>query len=439
MNVNFNHQNAEMLSRSLDGSLSLMPLSDIFQWVEVSRRSGTLIVNNDESIKRFYFEHGALVFVWSECEGERLCEELAEEFNIPEGRILEHLNVAEQLGISCLGYIASQEGVSQESLNDMITSLVKKILSNTVIWKVGHFRFCDFLPPSMHSSPVTLTTSHLLLDSIILADEEHLDDNAGVDRVLDEIFEQIRKGTMDIPPIPADMGKLMALINKLDPNLDDIIAVITDPLLVIKIFRVCNSPYMGHHGKINTLREAVIYMGMKSVLSIVTVHALSGFSPANADRVHQVLHHSLMVGMIAKQISKDMHEDREQAFVCGLLHDLGWIVMIEILSNYDIPADKQRDMIRDHHATIGYLVAKKWNFSEEIQDVIRYHHDPGQECGAANMVRIIHMSDMLARNEVPLDEEEIPFKTNSTANPVFPFSDSLEELSQEIESILAPL
>ena len=78
------------------------------------------------------------------------------------------------------------------------------------------------------------------------------------------------------------------------------------PLLVIKIFRVCNSPYLGHHGKINTLHDAVVYMGLKSILSIVTVHALSGFSPGNIDKVHRILHHCLMVGMIAKQISLEL-------------------------------------------------------------------------------------------------------------------------------------
>jgi len=55
MQASFNHQNAEMLSRAFEGSLSLMPLSDIIQWVEVSRRSGTLIVNTDEEVKRLYF------------------------------------------------------------------------------------------------------------------------------------------------------------------------------------------------------------------------------------------------------------------------------------------------------------------------------------------------------------------------------------------------
>jgi len=361
------------------------------------------------------------------------------EFKIPAERILEHLNNAEQLGISCLGYISSQEEISQDRMNIMVSSLVKKILSNTIVWKTGHFRFCDFLPQSVLSSPITMTTSQLLLDSMILVDEEHLSDNNGVDGVMDEIFEQIRKGTMYIPPIPADMEKLMKLINDLDPNLDDIIEVIIDPLLVVKVFRVCNSPYFGHHCKIKTLREAVIYMGVKSILSIVAVHAISGFSPINVDRIHHILHHSLMVGMIAKQISKDICGDMEQAFVCGLLHDLGHIVMLEMLSNYNIPSEKQNDMIRDHHTTIGYLVAKKWNFSEEIQDVIHNHHDPDRECVNADLVRIIHISDMLARNEVSLGDSEMMYGKNNSIEVVFPFSENLDELAVEIETILAPL
>jgi putative nucleotidyltransferase with HDIG domain len=439
MQLNFGDQNDEKLSRSIEGSLSLMPLSDVIQWIEISRRTGTLIANNDIVVKRFFFQNGRLIFIWSEQEGERICDALKDQFSLQPERIMEDLRNAEQLGISCIGYISSEEGIPIEQLNSMISSLAEKSLSDALTWKAGRFRFSDFLPATVLSSPVNLTTSQVLFDSAVMFDENRLESKASVDPVLDEIFDLIRKGAVDIPPIPAEMQQLMEQINNPDLSVDDIIETICDPLLVSKILKICNSPFYGRRGKVSTMREAVVYMGLKSLMSIVTVHALSEFSPKNIEQVQKILHHSMMVGMIAKQISRDLQGNHDQAFVCGLLHDLGWIVMLEMLSGYDIHPDKRLQLIRHHHAAIGCLVAKKWHFSDEIQDVTRYHHEPALSINHHQIVEIIHLSDMLAKNEAPPPDSEIPLLSNTAANFTTPFTDRLEELDKEIESILAPL
>jgi len=48
MHLSFLEQSDDKLSRFIEGSLSLMTLADLTQWIEVSRRSGTLLVANDE-------------------------------------------------------------------------------------------------------------------------------------------------------------------------------------------------------------------------------------------------------------------------------------------------------------------------------------------------------------------------------------------------------
>jgi HD-like signal output (HDOD) protein len=77
---------------------------------------------------------------------------------------------------------------------------------------------------------------------------------------------------------------------------------ITDQILVTKILRICNSPFYRSMGKVSSLREAVVRIGFKSLLSIVTVHALSSFSPRNVDEIRKVLQHCLVCAMIARQM-----------------------------------------------------------------------------------------------------------------------------------------
>jgi uncharacterized domain HDIG len=178
-------------------------------------------------------------------------------------------------------------------------------------------------------------------------------------------------------------------------------------------------------------------MGLKSLMSIVTVNALSGFSPQHAEEIEQILHHSMMVGMIAKQLTRDMGGNHDQAFVCGLLHDIGWIVMLEMLSKYDLDKEKRDYLMRVHHTTLGALVAKKWNFSDEIQEVIKNHHLPEKAEAYQQLVQIIYLSDQLAKNESPLPDDVVSALAAHSGEWAAPFADHLEELDREIDSILS--
>lgn len=440
MKPNFLHNGADKLTRSIEGSLSLMPLADLIQWIETAKRSGTLIVTNEDITRRFYFQGGTLIFVWSDLEGERFCDTIIQETGISMTRLQEAMNQSEQLGISFMGLLSSDDGVSLQRLTAVMSGLTEQSLSNSLTWKTGNFRFNDHVPPAVLCSPVTLRPSQVLLDSAVQFDEGNLESQVSLDPVMNEVYDLIRKGAIDLPPLPTEMQVLMNKINEPDLNIEDIIDCINDPLLVSKVLRVCNSSFYGHRGKVDTMRDAVVYMGLKSLMSIVTVHALSGFSPHNADQVQKILHHSMMVGMIAKQLAKDMGVNHEQAFVCGLLHDLGWIVMIEILAGYDLSQEKRDGLMRAHHSTVGGLVAKKWNFSEEIQEVIRHHHDPINAHDHAKLVEIIYLADLMAKNEAPPPDSAVTSISTAEFNEfAAPFGDHLEELDREIEAILAPM
>lgn len=438
MFAHFNAHNDDMASRSIEGSLSLMPLSDLIQWIEGSKKSGTLVTNYEDCTRRFFFQEGKLIFVWCNLEGQQLLESIAERFNLSQEAISEALNHADQLGISFIGLLSSEQGIPLGELGELITLYAERSLTVALTWHTGHFRFHDFLPSTVLCGPVTIKPLQVLLDSAVQIDETRHATHTETDSVLNEIFEMIRKGVVDIPPLPADMQLLMDKVN--DPNLTvtQIIDCLTDPLLVSKILRICNSPFYGRRTKVDSLRDAVVYMGLKSLMSIVTVNALSGFSPGNIEQVQKILHHCMMVGMIAKQLARDMGSNHDQAFVCGLLHDLGRIVLLEMLSKYNLDHKKQEQLLQDHHQALGALVAKKWNFSEEIQEVIRNHHQPEQALQFPQLVQIIYIANALANNEQPSDHCTM-CNTSDIVGHVPPvFFDHLEELDREIATILAP-
>ena len=427
----------DKLTRSIEGSISLMPLADLIQWIDTAKRSGTLVATNEEITRRFFFQDGTLIFLWSDQEGDLMCDELSRGTNLPIETIIEAMRRSEQLSISFLGYLSSEEGIPLEKLKKLMASIAENYLTTSFTWKTGHFRFIDFLPATVLSSPIILNPSQMLMESAVHFDETNRAAGISLDPIMDEIFDLIRKGAIEIPPIPADMQVLMNKINTPDLSIDKIIECISDPLLVSKILRICNSPFYGHRTKVGNLREAIVYIGLKSLISIVTVHALSGFSPHNADKVQQVLHHSMTVGMIAKQLARDMGANHEQAFICGLLHDLGRIIMLEMLSGYDIAPVKRDKLIYDFHSTLGSLAAKKWCFSEDIQESIRFHHEPAGALQHQKLVEIIHLSDLLAKNQLTAEDAASASFSQLDAEYIAAFTDHLDELYQEIDSIIS--
>ena len=114
-----------------------------------------------------------------------------------------------------------------------------------------------------------------------------------------------------------------------------------------------------------------------------------------------VLQHCLVCGMIARQIAQDLRLDHEQAFICGLLHDIGKTVMLDMLHDYTLTEEIREQLIGEYHAEIGYLLARKWNFDEFIQNSIRYHHFPERAGEDAGLVEIVYPVRQYVSQYVP--------------------------------------
>jgi putative nucleotidyltransferase with HDIG domain len=225
---------------------------------------------------------------------------------------------------------------------------------------------------------------------------------------VDELKINIMNGNIDLPPIPDIIQQIQKRIEEPGASIETIADCISDQILVAHILRVCNSPHYKNNATIYTIKDAVILIGLKSLMSIVAVHALSSFSPQNSNEVRKVLKHSLICGIIARQIARDMRSNFELAFICGLLHDIGKTIMLDMLNDYMLSPELRTKVIDDNHTEIGYLLAKKWNFGEDIQECIRYHHSPDKATINRNMVELVCTANSMAlTSDQPRSQGEI--------------------------------
>ena len=389
-----------------------MSVIDLIQWADNSKRSGTLILSRQDRQKKIYFQSGKIIFVWSNSAGESIADFLQVETAINQQQLQDALKDSDFLGLPFIGYLYSEKIISKKGLEEVLKLVAEAALIDALKWETGEFEFNDVLPSFVINGPVTLNPTSILLKSVQRFDETSQRDMLDVNRIIDEITQQIQHGNVELPPIPDIIQKIAEKINRHDFSMDQIVGCITDQILVSKILKICNSPYYRHAGKISTIRDAVVYIGLKSLMSIVMVHALNSFSPRNADEIRKILQHCLTCGMIARQITTDLGGDPEQSFTCGLLHDIGKTVLLDLVTDYSISDVMRWQLIEEHHAETGYLLAQKWNLSEDIQECVRYHHHPEQAIKHRKVVEVIHLSNFMAYSSCqPEDLANIPFSS----------------------------
>jgi len=382
--------------RTMHGNLNFISILDLIQWAGNSKRSGTLIVTYNEQNKKFYFQDGKVIFVDSGLDNECIINFLMLETSLNRQELQDKISVATSLGLSFISYLISDNVISKEIMNKIIRQIAQSAVTDAMKWLTGEFEFIDTLPSFVLNGPIELDPTLLLMESANKFDELLMERTVNTNLIAEELKNNIMTGNINLPAIPDIIQQIQEKVEDPHASIEKIVDCITDQILVAKIFRICNSPYYKNTNKISTLKEAIVLIGLKSLLSIVAVHALSSFSPRNSDEVRKVLGHSLVCGMIARQIARDMSGNFELAFICGLLHDIGKTIMLDMLDNYMLSPGLRAKVMEGNHSEIGYLLAKKWNFGEDVQECIRYHHSPEGATINRSMVELIYLANTMA-------------------------------------------
>jgi len=233
-------------------------------------------------------------------------------------------------------------------------------------------------------------------------------------------FERYMHKLDSLPSFSPVITKVMALaIDESDAK--EMSAIIEkDTSLSAKILRVVNSPFFGLSRNISTLSRAIAILGLKVVKNLVlSLSLLKAFSGKNKEGFDYNLfwEHSLAVAAGGRLISEKCgYRDPEEAFMAGLLHDIGVLIFAnleprlykEVLSEIEmkVAENKEYDTIEienrimnDNHAEVGAWLVQKWNLPEILELVIRYHHSveypSDMPAAVAKLIRCIYLANKM--------------------------------------------
>ena len=188
-------------------------------------------------------------------------------------------------------------------------------------------------------------------------------------------------------------------------------AVSKDPALVRRVLRQANSPMYGLPRRVSDPGFAVILLGFDALREMVVRSVVSGAFRRMVNsmiRFEAFWNHSIGCGLGAKFISEKTGLcDPNDAFVAGLLHDIGYVVINEQVNDQGkkagvTPPRKSvvltSSLQKLDHAEVGAWLASHWGLSDDIIEAIRLHHKPAAATAHRTLVAIVHTAEVLCHH-----------------------------------------
>lgn len=220
---------------------------------------------------------------------------------------------------------------------------------------------------------------------------------------------------VSIPSVEAILQPLVSYLQQPLENLDlqRVVDLIShDNSLAAQCLHMANSPLFGRWQTITTTRAAVIALGLQRMRDIAVSCCVLKLLPGGWDDQNPVVfwEHSLGCALVARRIAKRVGmKDPEQAYLAGLLHDLGFVVNMQVAGKEFAEAvatarrtgcaveEAEERLVGLSHCETGKLLAAKWRLAPCITDAIRYHHRFSQLSDYLPLVALVNVSDRLCR------------------------------------------
>lgn len=234
------------------------------------------------------------------------------------------------------------------------------------------------------------------------------DEKRGEERLRALVAEKMSDSNFQVPPMPQVADRILLMgYNASSMDLAKIIA--TDQAITSNIIRIANSTYYGGAYKFDSLPTAITRIGLDQVrilvlgFSMLSKEFVGGFYREECRRLNQ---HAVACAYLAALLAELTGlKEREDAFMGGLLHDIGKLIIYTAL-NEEAQKQKKRAwvdrewndkdlevVLTDYHCNAGSFVAAAWKLQSWLREVIRHHHTFHQATDRPQLVALVALAN----------------------------------------------
>lgn len=220
----------------------------------------------------------------------------------------------------------------------------------------------------------------------------------------------------DLKPISPSAIRLIGLLGNHDIDNDTICQTLrSDSVLTARLLRACNSPVWGFGTPVESIDQALFVLGhqhvLRVVLSVATGPALATAIPGYAVEARALWEHSVTTAVASEMVATTLSEglvDPSVAFTAGLLHDIGKIVLGQVLSpdfqsrirslvadGGHSRAEAEQKIVGVDHPEVGACLLRSWHVPDAIVEAVALHHQPALSPGLP-LSCVVHFANCLA-------------------------------------------
>ncbi len=228
-----------------------------------------------------------------------------------------------------------------------------------------------------------------------------------VDRVKARIMTVMR----NLPPLPEVTRRLMAVMRDEDASAKDVAKVLSsDQALAGKVLKLANSSFYGVPNEVTTISRAVVIMGFTGIrnmaLGFGSTAALKNMDSGLdlGDFWAHAMANAAAVQVLAPHVGRRI--DPEEAFLAGLMHDIGAYVLAAAVPDEYRAAlagtegtveERERAATGFTHCQVGQGLLQFWELPQAFADAARYHHDIDKAAGGEQpLTTLVALADILA-------------------------------------------
>jgi putative nucleotidyltransferase with HDIG domain len=228
---------------------------------------------------------------------------------------------------------------------------------------------------------------------------------------------QVFGDRISLPSLPDVVARISSLIDDPSVGLVDLGRLVAqDPAITARVLRLANSGYYGLSEPVTSPEQAATVIGSRALRNVAMqvsilqrYEHLRGISDFDLDELWA---HSILTARLSQSLAERCIDRTgvppDDFYACGLLHDVGKVVMLEGLGDQYVECLRiarrtgaplhqcEESGLGFSHIEVGALLAQQWKLPERIAHAIEFHHGPSSEVTAHPHVGVVAVADQIA-------------------------------------------
>lgn len=198
----------------------------------------------------------------------------------------------------------------------------------------------------------------------------------------------------EVPPFRPVAVQLLNVVSDISQPLANVVSLLrTDSVLTAEVLRLANSPLMGCRAEIKNILQALAFLGLERVNSLIITTAMRGLSAgAGGSMTRSCWRHNLATAVICEKLAPSIGVNVERGYMAGLIHDIGRLALLKAFPDYekaltDAAAEgknliaTERSLYGMDHGEAGRWLLSQWGCPIDLQTVASKHEKPATVVG----------------------------------------------------------